>query len=449
MLREGKKSNVQLKSVKGGSIIVAGNFKVEFVSVTHSIPGAMALVITTPAGVVVHSGDFKIDFTPIGSDFCDLKRLAEVGKKGVTLLMCESTNVEREGFSVSESVVGKTFDELFNKLKDNRIIIATFASNVRRIQQIFDLAVKYKRKIAFTGRSMINVSDLAIKLGELKCDKEIIVDIEKVDKYADKELIIVSTGSQGEDMSALTRMASDNFPKVKLNEHDVVIISAHPISGNEKAINIVINNLYRKGCKVIYDKLADVHASGHANKEELKILHSLIKPKFFIPVHGEYRHLKNHQMLAMELGMKERDIIIPELGMQVELNTEVMKVVGNVPAGEILIDGTGVGDKDSNVIRDRLTLSQDGICAVVVQISKKSRQVVAPPDIISRGFIYQAEASDIISEAKETILKNLNNQDLKSMDQNELKAAIRKISTNFFFKKTKRKPMILSIIIDV
>lgn len=448
-LREAKKTNIAMKSIQNGSVIVAGSFRVEFVQVTHSIPGAMALAITTPAGVIVHSGDFKIDFTPIGNDYCDLKRLAEIGKAGVTLLMCESTNVEREGFSMSESVVGKTLDGLFEKLKNNRIIIATFASNINRLQQIITLAEKYKRKIAFTGRSMINVSDMAIKLGELKCNKDIIIDIDKIESYDDKELIIVSTGSQGESMSALTRMASDNFPKIKLGSNDAVILSSAPIPGNEKAINTVINNLYRKDCKVIYNELADVHASGHAYKEELKILHSLILPKFFIPVHGEFRHLKNHQMLAKELGMKERDIIIPELGMQVEMGREVLKVVGTVPAGEVLIDGTGVGDKDSNVIRDRITLSQDGVCAVVVTISAASGQVVTPPDIISRGFIYQEEASDIIAEAKETIFKNLNTYDLKSLDPVELRATIRKVSTNFFFKKTKRRPMILSIVNEI
>lgn len=448
-LREGKKTNITLKSIQNGSVIVAGSFRVEFVQVTHSIPGAMALAITTPAGVIVHSGDFKIDFTPIGNDYCDLKRLAEIGKAGVTLLMCESTNVEREGFSMSESVVGKTLDGLFEKLKNNRIIIATFASNINRLQQIITLAEKYKRKITFTGRSMINVSDMAIKLGELKCNKDIIIDIDKIESYDDKELIIISTGSQGESMSALTRMASDNFPKIKLGSNDAVILSSAPIPGNEKAINTVINNLYRKDCKVIYNELADVHASGHAYKEELKILHSLIRPKFFIPVHGEFRHLKNHQVLAKELGMKERDIIIPELGMQVEMGREVLKVVGTVPAGEVLIDGTGVGDKDSNVIRDRITLSQDGVCAVVVTISAASGQVVTLPDIISRGFIYQEEASDIISEAKDTIFKNLNTYDLKSLDPVELRATIRKVSTNFFFKKTKRKPMILSIVNEI
>jgi len=448
-LKEAKKSNVMLKSVKAGSVIVAGNFKVEFVQVTHSIPGAMALAITTPAGVVVHTGDFKIDFTPVGNDVCDLKRLAEIGKKGVTLLLAESTNVEREGFSMSESVVGKTFDELFAKIKDKRIIIATFASNISRLQQIIDLAVKYKRKIAFTGRSMVNVSDMAIKIGELRCNKDLIIDIDKIDKYEDKELIIISTGSQGESMSALTRMASDNFPKVKLNENDVVILSSAPIPGNEKSINTVINNLYRKDCQVIYNELADVHASGHAYKEELKILHSLIKPKFFIPVHGEYRHLKNHQNLAKELGMKQRNIIIPEIGMQVEVSREVLKICGTVPAGEILIDGTGMGDRDSNVIRDRLALGQDGVCVVVVPISRASRQIVGLPDIISRGFIYQDEANEIIADAKEAIFKNLQNQDLKNLDGAELRGTIRKASTNFFFKNTKRKPMIISVVVEV
>lgn len=447
-LREHKKSNVVLKSVKAGTTIVAGAFKVEFVSVTHSIPGAFAMVITTPAGVAVHTGDFKVDFTPVGNDHCDLKRLADVGKKGVTLLLCESTNVEREGFSMSESVVGKCLGELIGKFKKERIIIATFASNIHRLQEIIDNAKKYGRKIAFTGRSMVNVSDMAIKLGELKCDKEIIIDIDNIDKYDDRELIIISTGSQGEAMSALNRIASDNFPKVKLDDNDVVILSSSPIPGNEKPINNLINTLYRKGCKVIYNELADVHASGHAYKEELKILHSLVRPKFFIPIHGEYRHLKNHQMLAKELGMADRNIIIPELGMQVEVNRDFFKVSGMVPAGAVLIDGTGEGSEDSNVIRDRISLSQDGVCAVVLSISRESRQILGAPDIISRGFIYQDEASDIISEAKTFILNGLNKLDIKALEPNEIKMAIRRVSTNFFFKKTKRKPMILSILVE-
>ena len=350
---------------------------------------------------------------------------------------------------MSESVVGKTLDGIFEKLKKERIIVATFASNIHRLQQIIDSAKKNNRKIAFTGRSMLNISEMAMKIGELKCDKNLIIDIDKIDKYEDKELIIISTGSQGEEMSALTRIAAGNFPKVKLGENDVVILSSSPIPGNEKPINALINALYKKGCRVIYNELADVHASGHAYKEELKIMHSIVKPKFFVPVHGEYRHLKNHQLLAKELGMKDREIIIPELGMQIEMNKDLLKISGSVPAGAVLIDGTGVGDMDSNVIRDRLSLSENGVCVVVVRMSKNSGQIVNEPDIISRGFIYQAEATDLIAEAKKGIFNALNKLDLKPMDMNELRATIRKTSTSFFFKYTKRRPLIISIVVEV
>ena len=449
-LREAKKNNVILKTVKAGTEVIAGAFKVEFVSVTHSIPGSFALIITTPAGVVVHSGDFKVDFTPVGNDHCDLKRLSEVGKKGVTLLLCDSTNVENEGFSMSESVVGKTLDGIFEKLKKERIIVATFASNIHRLQQIIDCAKKNNRKIAFSGRSMINISEMAIKIGELKCDKNLIIDLDKIDKYEDKELIIISTGSQGEEMSALSRIAAGNFPKIKLGENDVIILSSSAIPGNEKAINDLINAIYKQGCsRIIYNELADVHASGHAYKEELKIMHSLVHPKFFVPVHGEYRHLKKHQLLAKELGMNDRNIIIPELGMQIEVNKDLFKVAGRVPAGTVLFDGTGVGDMDSNVIRDRLSLSENGMCVVVVRMSKNSGQILNEPDIISRGFIYQAEATEIINEARKGIFNALSKIDLKPMDMNELRATIRKTSTNFFFKRTKRRPLIISIVVEV
>lgn len=448
-IKESKKKNAILKPVKAGTVVVAGQFKIEFVSVTHSIPGAFAMVISCPAGVVVHTGDFKIDFTPIGNDVCDLKRLAEVGKKGVSLLLCDSTNVEREGFSMSESVVGKTLDELIGKFKKERIIIASFASNIHRLQKIIDCAKKYGRKIAFTGRSMENVSEMAIKLGELKCDKDLIIDIDRVDMFEDNKLIIISTGSQGESMSALTRIASDNFPKIHLGDNDVVILSSSPIPGNEKAVNNLINALYRKGCSVVSNELADVHASGHAYKEELKILHSLIRPKFFIPVHGEYRHLKNHQILAKSLGMKERNIIIPELGMQVELDNNSMRFATMVPSGEVLIDGTGVGEKDSNVIRDRLLLAQDGVCAVLLTISRQSGRMTAPLEIASRGFVYHDEASEIISEAKTFISKKLAELDLKDMDMQEIRSTVRKIATSFFFKNTKRKPIVLTLVSQV
>ena len=307
-----------------------------------------------------------------------------------------------------------------------------------------DLSKKYNRKIAFTGRSMINVTEVAIKLGELKSDRENIIDIDKIDRYEDKELIILTTGSQGEAMSALTRMASDNFPKIKLDENDAVIISASPIPGNEKSINTVINNLYKKGCTVIYDELADVHVSGHAYQEELKIMHSLIKPKYFIPVHGEYRHMRRHQLLAQEMGMQARNIIIPEIGMCVEVNRNYFRINGTVVAGERLVDGTGLGDLESVVLRDRKLLSEEGLC--VVLLTMRNGKIVGEPNIISRGFIYQDEASELIKDAKEVILNALQSIDVKALDLNELKMSVKKIASTYFFKKTKRKPMILTIV---
>ena len=406
----------------------------------------MALAITTPVGVVVHTGDFKIDLTPINGEVINLTRFAELGKKGVTLLLCESTNVERPGISMSEKTVGKTLDNLFEDLVDKRIFVATFASNIHRLQQIMDLAVKYKRKIAFSGRSMINVSETALKLNELKFSRDNIIDIDKIDKFSDKELIIITTGSQGEEMSALTRMANDDFNKVHLGENDVVIVSASPIPGNEKAINTVINKLYRKGVEVIYNELVDVHVSGHAYQEELKIMHALVKPKFFIPVHGEYRHLKLHQTLAMSLGMNERDIIIPDIGMKVEVNPEYVKIAGSVPAGERLVDGTGLGDATSVVLRDRKLLSEDGLCVVVLTISQYSGEILSKPEIISRGFIYQDEASELITEARDVVVSAMQGVDMKSLDPNIIKQMVKKTLSTYFFKKTKRRPMILAIL---
>ncbi len=445
-LREFRNIQYTANTIKAGDTIKAGCFKMEFISVTHSIPGAMAIAVHTPVGVVLHTGDFKIDQTPINGDGFDIQRFAEIGKKGVLLLMCESTNAERKGFSMSEAHVGKTLDQLFSQLEDKRIFVATFSSNVHRLQQIMDLSKKYNRKIAFTGRSMINVSDVAIKLGELISDRENIIDIDKIDKYEDKELIILTTGSQGESMSALTRMAADNFPKIKLDENDAVIISASPIPGNEKSINSVINNLYKKGCTVIYDELADVHVSGHAYQEELKIMHSLIKPKYFIPVHGEFRHMHRHRMLAKDLGMQDRNIIIPELGMCVEVNRNFLRATGTVVAGERLVDGTGLGDLESVVLRDRKLLSEEGLCVVLLTISSRSGEIIGEPNIISRGFIYQDEASELIKDAKEALLGALSTVDIKSLDLNELKMTVKKIASTYFFKKTKRKPMILTIV---
>ena len=450
-LQEAKELNgTVLKRVNAGSIVSAGEFKVEFVSVTHSIPGAFGLAITSPVGTIFHTGDFKIDATPVGNDYCDLKRISEIGKKGVLLLMSDSTNVERQGFSLSEAVVGKTFKSLIDKFKQQRIIIATFASNIHRLQQIADYAKEYKRKITFTGRSMINVTEMAMKLGELKCDRELIVDIDKIDKYADNEIIIVSTGSQGEVMSALNRMALNDYPKVKLGENDVVILSSSPIPGNEKQINNLINKLYRKGCKIIYNEIAEVHASGHAYKEELKIMMSLVHPTFFIPVHGEYRHLKNHQLLAQEMGLPERNIIIPELGMQVEVAKTFVKVAGQVPAGDVLIDGTGRGDKDIDVIRDRLYLAKEGMCVIVVKLDANSKKIVARPRLFSRGFIYKDELSEILSTSQDYIIEQLESVDLKNFETNkEIEAYIKKIALAYFSKRTKRRPMIVPLVVEV
>ncbi|MBQ0017071.1 MAG: ribonuclease J [Clostridiales bacterium] len=447
-LREFPKIKAKLNSVKPRDIVKLGCFSVEFITVNHSIAGAYAMAITCPAGVMVHTGDYKIDFTPSDGKITDLNRLAELGNEGVMLLTCESTNVEREGYSMSESTVGKTLDELFERFKDERLIIATFASNVYRLQQILTLAEKYGRKVTFTGRSMQNVTETAYKIGELKFDPKIFIDIDDVNKYPDNELLIISTGSQGEPMSALTRMASGEFPKIKLDEHDAVIFSSNPIPGNEKAVNIVINQLYRLGCQVIYNSLEAVHASGHAYKEEIKLVHSLLKPKFFIPVHGEYRHLKLHKDLAVGMGMEARNVVIAEVGQVVEVNSRSMKVNGTIPSGERLVDGLGLGDSDSSVLRDRKQLSEDGLAVAILGINNITREVSIGPDIISRGLIYSNEMESLIKEGKEVILKTVAEMPKEDMDYTALKNNIRKALGNFFFKRTKRRPVVLTILLE-
>ena len=352
-MKEYPKVQYKAITVKPKNILKIGPFAVEFIKVSHSIAGSLALCISTPCGNVIHTGDFKIDFEPIDGVMTDLQRFGELGKKGVNLLLCESTNVCRKGYSMSEKSVGRALEEIFEKHPTNRIFVATFASNIHRLQQILNLAEKFKRKVAFTGRSMINISEVGLKIGEISFDKKNIIDIDKIDKYADNELLIVTTGSQGEPMSALTRMAGDDFKGIKIGENDLIIMSSSPIPGNEKGVYNVINALYQKGADVIYDELSDVHASGHACQEEIKIIHSLCKPKFFMPIHGEYRHLRMHKQLAMALGMEERNIILPTLGMQVELTPNSIKKVGFVTAGQRLIDGYGIGDMDSNVLRER------------------------------------------------------------------------------------------------
>ena len=391
-------------SVKPRNVLKLGVFSVEFIKVSHSIAGALALNITTPVGNIIHTGDFKIDFQPIDGNMTDLIRFGELGKKGVNLLLCESTNVCRPGYSMSESKVGRALDVLFEKYSSNRLIIATFASNIHRMQQILELAKKYKRKVAFSGRSMINISEIALKLGELKFDKNLLVEIDKIDKVADKNLVIICTGSQGENMSALSRMAHGNFNKLTIGENDTIIFSSSPIPGNEKSVYNTINLLFKRGANVIYDELADVHVSGHACQEELKTLHALVSPHFFIPVHGEYRHLKRHEELAIEMGMDKREIVIPDLGMQVELGENYIKKLGYVQAGQRLIDGSGVGDMESSVLKERMQLSQEGICVAVLNLADGE---LKEPFIITRGVVYDDESESLMSAAKSALYQAL------------------------------------------
>ena len=434
-------------TVQPKNILKIGPFSVEFIKVSHSIAGSLALCISTPAGNVIHTGDFKIDFEPIDGVMTDLQRFGELGKKGVNLLLCESTNVCRKGYSMSEKSVGRALEEIFEKHTKNRIFVATFASNIHRLQQILNLAEKFGRKVAFTGRSMINISEVGLKIGEISFDRKNIIDIDKIDKYADSELLIVTTGSQGEPMSALTRMAADDFKGIKIGENDLIVMSSSPIPGNEKGVYNVINALYQKGADVIYDELSDVHASGHACQEEIKIIHSLCKPKFFMPIHGEYRHLRMHKQLAMNLGMEERNIILPTLGMQVELSPNGMKKSGVVTAGQRLIDGYGIGDMDSNVLRERKQLSEDGICVVIVNINNVSGSVASDPFIITRGVVYQDEAEAFVQDAKNMIIASLKEQDLRGADATVIRNTLRRNVSNFIFKRTKRRPMVLSIVL--
>jgi len=446
-LREHKITGIKQLAVKPRNEVKLGCFSVEFVKVNHSIPGAFALSITTPVGIVFHTGDFKIDYTPIDGEKIDLPRIAEIGKKGVTLLMCESTNVERPGYTMSEKSVGEKLEKIFIEHSSRRIFVATFSSNIYRVQQIIDLAIKYNRKVAIVGRSMINNIDAGMKIGEFHFDKDVFVDIEKISSLEDKNVLILSTGSQGEPTSALSRLANGEFTKIEIGENDTVIFSSTPIPGNENMVNKVINNLYKKGAYVIHD---NVHTSGHACQEELKTIHSLIMPKYFIPVHGEYRHLKEHCLLAESMGMDKYNMLIPEIGNVVEINKSSMTKKGNVTAGEQLVDGLGIGDVGSVVLRDRKLLSEDGLVIVVIGVSATSGELTTEPYMITRGFVYTGEAEVLVEEAKGVLLDTLATIDMKEdHDWNELRNQIRKPLRNFFYKKTKRTPMILPIIFRV
>ena len=445
-LKEQKINDAVLNCIKPRSVVKLGCFTVEFINVNHSIAGAVALSVTTPVGVVFHSGDFKIDYTPVAGETMDLTRIAEIGKKGVLLLMAESTNVELEGFTMSESVVKDTLEHVFGDNADKRLIIATFASNVHRLQQILDLAVKYKRKVAFSGRSMINIAEAAEKIGELKIPANLIVDVEKTGSFKDCQIVIVSTGTQGEPMSALTRMASGEFNKVKIGNNDTVVISASVIPGNEKMIYGVINNLYRLGAEVIYESLEPIHVSGHALRGELRTLHSLVKPKFFIPVHGEYRHLKKHARLAEEMGMRPTNIMIAEIGDTVETDGKNIKFGEKIPAGSRFVDGVGIDGADSFVLRDRIHLSEDGLLVAVVAVEELSARL-SSVEIVSKGLVMPESA---VAEAKAALSNTLNQIDLRTVrDETELSGIIRRSLRNYIFKATKKNPMIIPIVMVV
>lgn len=439
--------DVTRNCVSPGQKVKFGGMVVEFIGTNHSIADAVALAIHTPSGVLVHTGDFKIDYTPIYGKPIDLQRFAELGKKGVLALMADSTNVERKGYTMSESSVGKVFDDIFSEKNENRIIVATFASNVDRVQQIVNAAAIFKRKIVVEGRSMINVVTTAMELGYIKMPKGMLIGIEDINKYKDSELVIITTGSQGEPMAALSRMASSIHRKLDIKKGDVVILSSKPIPGNEKTVSRVINDLFRKGAEVIFE---DTHVSGHACQEELKIIHTLIKPKYFIPVHGEYRHLKKHAELAVELGTKNKNIFILSSGDVLELNYGGGAKTDKISCQPILVDGLGVGDVGNIVLRDRQKLSQDGLLIVVITLQKQTGIVLAGPDIVSRGFVYVRESGDLMVEAREVVKKALDECSKKKItDWSKIKSSVRDSLRDFLWQQTKRSPMILPVIMEV
>jgi ribonuclease J len=445
----GMLSSCDLRVVRPKDVVSFGDIKVEFIKNSHSIPDSCSLAIHTPVGIIVHTGDFKVDYTPIDGVVMDFARLAELGREGVLLLMADSTNVERPGHTMSERVVGDTFEKIFSEAT-GRIIVATFASNIHRIQQIINAAYKFNRKVAISGRSMENIVEVATLLGYLTVPDGMLVNIDDIDKYNKNRIVIITTGSQGEPMSALARMSVSEHRKVEIMEGDLVVISATPIPGNEKFISRVINQLFKKGADVIYESLADIHVSGHARQEELKLIHTLIKPKFFLPVHGEYRHLKQHSLLAEKLGMDKSNIFITEIGQVLEITRDSARINGSVTAGQVLVDGLGVGDVGNIVLRDRKHLSQDGILTVVVTIEKESGKVIAGPDIISRGFVYVRESEDLMEEAKEIVRKSLDKcLQNQIREWSALKSSIKNDLREFLYQKTKRKPMILPIIMEI
>ena len=448
-LKEHKINNAKLNVVSPRDIIKLSHMEVEFIKNNHSIPDACSIAVHTDQGIIYHTGDFKIDLTPIDGEVMDIHRICELSKKGVLLLLAESTNAEQPGSTMSEKTVGAGLDDLFRKASNSRIIVATFASNIHRLQQIINTAEKFNRKVAVSGRSMVNVVAVATELGYLNIPDNMLIDLNDISKYEDNEVVLITTGSQGEPMSALARMASAEHKKVEIKRGDLIIISAHPIPGNEKLISKVINSLFEKGAEVVYDE-SDIHVSGHAKQEELKLMHRLVRPKFFMPAHGEYRMLKIHAELAEELGMPSQNIFVNKTGDVLEIDRNSAKVTGTIPTGNVLVDGLGVGDVGTIVLRDRKHLSEDGLMIVVVTISKEDGRVLAGPDIISRGFVYVRESEDLMDGAKNVIkdvLRDCEDRNIKEWAY--LKNNIKESLKEYLYQKTKRNPMILPIIMEV
>ena len=438
-----------LRCVSAGDTLKLGEFSVEFIHVNHSIADACCLAITTPQGVVVHSGDFKLDLTPIDGEMMNITRLGEIGKKGVLLFMCESTNAERLGFTPSEKTVGKSLDYIFNTNTDRRIIIATFSSNVHRVQQIINVSHRHKRKVAITGRSMLNIVSAAVELGYMNVPEGVLIDISEIRRYRPEEITVVTTGSQGEPMSALYRMAFSDHSQITLGRGDLVVLSSSPIPGNEKLVNRIINELIKNGVSVLHDRAVEVHVSGHACAEELKLMNALLKPKYFMPVHGEYRHLYANRDIALEMGVPSENIFISDIGRVLEIDKKGARFAETVPSGKVLVDGYGVGDVGNIVLRDRKHLSQDGLIVVVASVDTESGLLLSGPDVVSRGFVYVREAEELMEEirqiAADVICRCL---ERRSCDRMELKNALRDDLTKFLYAKTKRKPMVLPVIMN-
>lgn len=448
-LKEHNLGGVKMNVVAPGMTVRLGGMTAEFIRVNHSIPDSVAIAVNTPTGTVVHTGDFKVDYTPIEGGIIDLGRFAELGSRGVLALMSDSTNSERRSFTPSERKVGDTFDNLFNKAEHKRIIIATFSSNVHRIQQIINCAAKHGRKVAVFGRSMVNVIKLGVDLGYLKLPNDVLIDIDKMRGYPDEKIVLITTGSQGEPMSALTRMALNDHRQVSVTENDYIIISARPIPGNEKFVGRVVNELLRLGAEVVYEEMYEVHVSGHACQEEQKLMLALTKPKFFIPVHGEFKHLDRHAKTARDMGIPEKNIVIADIGNVIETDGETIKISGNVPSGKVMVDGYGVGDVGAVVLKDRKHLAQDGVIVVTVTIDRIDRRLLSGPDIISRGFVYERESEELMEKAR-TLARNVCIDELKTRhDYPAIKNRLRDELGDYFFQKTKRRPMVIPDIMDI